>query len=403
MAPIKVLVVVGSRPEAIKQAPVMFALQAALDRFAPTLCSTGQQRELIPQALAEFGLEASIELDVMQPDQTLAGLTSRLLTRLDGVLLDLRPDWVLVQGDTTSAMAAALAAFYRQIPVGHVEAGLRTDDPREPFPEEINRRVITLCSARHFAPTARCGARLQAEGVAPSAIRITGNTVVDALLWTRAQIRQGPSLLPAEFRARLDSRRLVLVTAHRRESFGTGIANICAAVLTLVEAVGDIVVALPVHPNPRVRDVVLGTLDGHPRIMLIEPQPYRVMVELLDRATLVLTDSGGLQEEAPTFGTPVLVMRATTERPEGVDAGVATLVGTDTDRIVDEARRLLRDSDAYARMTSAANPYGDGTAAQQIVAAIGSADHVDQPRYRTPGHFAVPAAILPARARATAG
>jgi UDP-N-acetylglucosamine 2-epimerase len=370
MPPSTVLVIVGSRPEAIKLAPVVFALREAPERFETVICSTGQQRHLIPQALAQFGLAPALELDVMREDQTLADLTSRLVSRLDPVLGRIKPDWVLVQGDTTSAMAGGLCAFYRQIPVGHVEAGLRTDDRRAPFPEEVNRRIITQCADLHFAPTERAAERLRREGVPVSRIRMTGNTVVDALMWMRARIRRGPSVLPASLLAHIAAGRLLLVTMHRRESFGEGMGHICDALLAVMAAVDDLVIALPVHPNPHVQSVVRERLGDHPRIALIEPQPYRALVELMDRAYLVITDSGGLQEEAPAFGTPVLVLRATTERPEGVDAGVARLVGTDRDRIVDEVLRLVRDGDAYRRMSSVANPYGDGTAARRIVSAL---------------------------------
>ena len=365
-----ILLVVGSRPEAIKLAPVVFALREQADRFDTVICSTGQQRDLIPQALGEFDLEPDIELDVMREDQTLAGLTARLVTSLDSVLGQINPDWVLVQGDTTSAMVGALAAFYRGVPVGHVEAGLRTDDRRAPFPEEVNRRVISQCADLHFAPTERSAARLLSEGLPPATVQMTGNTVVDALLWMRDRIRQGESSLPASLVARLGTKRLVLVTTHRRESFGAGIEHTCAAILSLAQSMDDVVFALPVHPNPRVRDVVLERLDRHPRIVLLEPQPYRALVELMDRATLILTDSGGVQEEAPTFGTPVLVLRTTTERPEGIDAGVAKLVGTDRDRIVEEALDLLRNPEARARMSAPVSPYGDGRAAQRIVHAL---------------------------------
>jgi UDP-N-acetylglucosamine 2-epimerase len=367
-----VLLVVGSRPEAIKLAPVVFALQQHPERFDPILCSTGQQRDLIPQALAEFGLEPLIDLDVMEPRQSLARLTSRLVAGLDEVLTQVTPDWVLVQGDTTSAMAGALAAFYRHIPVGHVEAGLRTANVWSPFPEEVNRRIISQCAAAHFAPTARCRDHLTREGVSPTRVTVTGNTVIDALLWIRDRVRREASTLRADLIAQLEGRRLVFVTTHRRESVGRGIANICDAIRSLVCLVEDIVVVLPVHPNPAVRDTVVAALGDTPRVVLLPPQPYRTMVDLMDRAYLLLTDSGGLQEEAPALGTPVLVLRETTERPEGIDAGVARLVGTDTEAIVTHALELLHDPAAYAQMARRSSPYGDGAAAIRIAGALQS-------------------------------
>ena len=365
-----IVVIVGSRPEAIKLAPVIRSLREDAGALHTIVCSTGQQRDLIVPMLAEFDLVPDVDLDVMRGDASLAGLTARLLPAIDGVLASEDPDWVVVQGDTTSAMAGALAAFYRRIPVAHVEAGLRTDDRFAPFPEEINRRIITQCADMHFAPTARCAHRLAQEGVPRSAIHITGNTVVDALLWMRRRNRGGLSPVPSRVSDSAIGRRMVLVTLHRRENWGDRMAVICAALLVIVREFPDLMVAFPVHPNPRVRDVVTAALGGHSRICLMPPQPYAALVDLMDRAFVILTDSGGIQEEAPTFGTPVLVLRDRTERPEGIDAGVAALVGTDPGAIAAAVRRLVLNPSDHARMSSALNPYGDGQAATRIRAAL---------------------------------
>jgi UDP-N-acetylglucosamine 2-epimerase (non-hydrolysing) len=365
-----VFIVVGSRPEAIKLAPVIAALKADLLAFRVTVCSTGQQRDLIAPTLADFGLTPSFDLNVMRQDPSLAGLTVRLVSALDEALAAFGPDCVLVQGDTTSAMAGALAAFYRRIPVGHVEAGLRSDDRHAPFPEEVNRRIITACADLHFAPTVRCVTRLLQEGVQPASVFLTGNTVVDAMLSMRERSKSEPSALPIELMARIRNRRMLLTTVHRRENWGKGIASICDALLAIVAEVPDLVAVWPVHPNPSVRDTVTLRLGGHPSIVLTPPQSYRALVELLDRAYLVLTDSGGIQEEAPSFGKPVLVLRDRTERPEGVDAGVAEIVGTDPARVIAEVCRLTLQPDAYRRMASAQNPYGDGQSAARIRAAL---------------------------------
>ena len=363
----KVLVVVGSRPEAIKLAPVVFALRERAAVFDTTICSTGQQQDLIPQALAEFGLHADVDLNVMEPDQALASLTARLVLGLDRVLADRAPQWVLVQGDTTSAMVGALAAFYRNIAVGHVEAGMRTGDSRAPFPEEVNRRLIGQCATLHFAPTRKCEGNLLAEGVPASRIFVTGNPVVDALLWIRAQCSLDPPPLPAPVRGLSVGQRLILVTSHRREHFGADLEHICRAMLELSRQRPDLVIVYPIHPNPNVRTPVVRLLGGQPGIALIDPLPYRSFIALMDLACLVLTDSGGLQEEAPSFGKPVLVLRRATERAEGIEAGTARLVGPETHRIVEAVLELLGDPRAYDAMARAANPYGDGRAAERIV------------------------------------
>jgi len=361
-----VAVVVGTRPEAIKMAPVVRVLGRSR-HLAPLLVSTGQHRQMLDQALAAFSLVPDIDLGVMAARQTLADTTARILEGMRRILDERRPAWVLVQGDTTTALAGAMAAFYAHIPVGHVEAGLRTDDRNAPFPEEMNRRVVDQLADLYFAPTASAGRRLRTEGVTPGSVHVTGNTVVDALLATREAVRADGRAVHGVPKALLQGRRLVLVTVHRRESFGEGLRSICAAVRRLVNDTPDVCVALPVHLNPLVEGPVRQFLGAHPRIALLPPLSYLDFVALLDRAHLVLTDSGGVQEEAPTFGKPILVMRDVTERPEGLAAGVAKLVGTDEDRIYAEAATLLRDETAWRRMAGGGNPYGDGLAAQRIV------------------------------------
>ncbi|MFN7635275.1 MAG: non-hydrolyzing UDP-N-acetylglucosamine 2-epimerase [Acetobacteraceae bacterium] len=354
-----VLCVVGTRPECIKMAPVIAALRAT-DWCDAVVVSTGQHRELVAQTLGIFGIAPDVDLDLMEPGQTLASLTGRIQHRFDPVLTDLAPALVLAQGDTTTVMACAMGAFYRRIPFGHVEAGLRTHDLGNPFPEEFNRRVAGMLAALHFAPTAGARDNLLAEGTAPATVHVTGNTVIDALL----EVASRPDL-PCAYP--LDaSRRLVLMTSHRRENFGEPLRNICRAMQALVARFPDIEVVYPVHPNPNVRDTVMPMLGGLARVHLIEPVDYLALAGLLKRCHFALTDSGGIQEEAPALGKPVLVMRAETERPEAVAAGVARLVGTDTDRIIGEASRVLEDRDYHQALSRGASPYGDGRAAGRI-------------------------------------
>lgn len=363
-----VVVVVGTRPEVIKLAPVVRALRrsAALE---PVLVSTGQHREMLDQALEVFGLTPDVDLGVMRRDQSPGDVAARTLLGLGEVLEAADPAWVVVQGDTTTALAAALGAFYAGRRVAHVEAGLRSGNRLEPFPEEMNRRLVDQVADLLFAPTGAAGDTLLEEGFRADRVLVTGNTVVDALLWARQEARARGLVPPAGCRA-TPTRRLVLVTAHRRESFGAGIEGICRAILRIVREQPDVEVCYPVHLNPRVAEPVRRLLGGNPRITLVGPTSYLEFVALLDRADLVLTDSGGVQEEAPAFGKPLLVLRDVTERPEGVLAGVALLVGTSEERIAQAALRLLRDPGAYAAMAHASSPYGDGNAAERIVTAL---------------------------------
>jgi UDP-N-acetylglucosamine 2-epimerase (non-hydrolysing) len=356
------LCIVGTRPEGIKMAPLIKALkQESWARV--TVLATAQHRDLLDQVLSLFGIAPDVDLDVMRDNQTLPQLTARLVTALDDAFADISPDAVLAQGDTTTVMTAALAAFYRRIPFGHVEAGLRTHDLDNPFPEEMNRLVAGHLARWHFAPTQRSRRNLLREGIADASIHVTGNTVIDALLEVAA--RDWPLGVPLD-----PAKRLVLVTAHRRENFGEPLRAVCRAIRTLVDRYPDIEVVYPVHPNPNVKAVVLELLDGHPGIHLCEPLDYAPFVEAQKRAFLILTDSGGVQEEAPALGKPVLVMRSETERPEAVEEGVVRLVGTDEALIVSEASRLLDDAQAYRDMARGASPYGDGKASQRIVSVL---------------------------------
>jgi UDP-N-acetylglucosamine 2-epimerase (non-hydrolysing) len=363
----KVMVVFGTRPEAIKMAPVVSALRAAPEINA-LVAVTAQHRQMLDQVLDLFDIVPDDDLDVMEPGQTLPGLFGKILTGMTAVLERQRPDLVLVHGDTSTTLAAALAAFYAKVPIGHVEAGLRTGNMQAPWPEEANRRLTAPLASLHFAPTRRSSENLVAERIDPSRIHVTGNTVIDALLAVVDKIRQQPQLA-AELSARfpfLDaSKRLVLVTGHRRENFGDGFEQICRALAILADR-GDVQIVYPVHLNPNVQEPVKRILAARKGVVLIEPLDYLPFVYLMSRAYLILTDSGGVQEEAPSLGKPVLVMRETTERPEAVEAGTVRLVGADSMRIVAEADRLLDDADAYAAMARAHNPYGDGMAASRI-------------------------------------
>jgi UDP-N-acetylglucosamine 2-epimerase (non-hydrolysing) len=371
-APARILVVFGTRPEAIKLFPVIAALEAD-PRFTPVVCVSAQHREMLDQVLAIAGIVPDHDLDLMQPGQTLDGLTAALLTGLGRVMDEVRPARVIVQGDTATAMAGALAAYYRKLPVDHVEAGLRSGNIHHPWPEEVNRRIIGTMASLHFAPTPTAEAALLAENVAPGRVHVTGNTVIDALHWVTARIAAEPGLAGglADVERRFAGRRIIGVTSHRRENFGDGMAAIAGAIRRIA-ARDDVAVVFPVHLNPNVRAVMNSALAGLDNVALLEPLDYPHFARLLGLAEIMLTDSGGVQEEAPALGKPVLVMRETTERPEGVEAGTAKLVGTDEDRIVTEIFTLLDDKAAYEAMARAHNPFGDGRAAARIVELIGN-------------------------------
>ena len=362
-----VSIVFGTRPEAIKLAPVVAAFRADA-RFRVHACAAAQHRQMLDQVLAAFELTPDADLDLMRPGQTLAGLTARALEALDGYLAAVKPDLLLVQGDTTTVLAATLAAFYRKVPVGHVEAGLRTGNLQSPWPEEANRVLTTRLARLHFAPTPASAQNLLREGVPPDRVFVTGNTVIDALLETVRRVEANPPPIPG-LAAQVLDKPFVLVTGHRRENFGDGFEQIGRAIATLAERFPQVGFVYPVHLNPNVREPVERLLRGRPNVHLLEPLGYREFVEVFRRCTLVLTDSGGVQEEAPTLGKPVLVMRDTTERPEGVEVGAVRLVGAQYAGIVDATTELLASESARAAMTGKPNPYGDGTASQRIVAA----------------------------------
>ena len=362
-----ILVAFGTRPEAIKLFPVIHALKRKAE-FNVVVCVTAQHRQMLDQVLEVADIVPDLDLDLMRPNQSLPQITSRILKDFDDVLQDVAPDRVMVQGDTTTAMAAALSSCYRKIPVDHVEAGLRSGDIYSPWPEEVNRKIVGSIAALHFAPTKRAADALIKENVPCERIFVTGNTVIDALLQTQRRISVAFDLgneVNSDVLDDGDNSRVVLVTAHRRENFDGGMERIAAALMQIVER-EDVRVIFPVHPNPNVLEPMRAMLDDHPRIRLLPPQDYVPFVRLLSRCDLVLTDSGGVQEEAPALGKPVLVMRNTTERPEGVEAGTALLVGTDPRLIAREALRLLNDRDHYLRMSRAHNPFGDGRASQRI-------------------------------------
>lgn len=354
----KIAVIFGTRPEAIKLCPVVLALKASVS-FECSVCVTGQHREMLHQVLDAFGVTPDEDLALMRPNQTLGGFTSRAIAAIDAYLTKEHPDVVMVQGDTTTVLAGALAAFYHHISIAHVEAGLRTWNMESPWPEEANRVLTTRLAKWHFCPTENNKANLLREGVDPSGIYVTGNTVIDALMIAKEKVR--------DF---YDGRRRVLITGHRRENFGTGFEHICIAIKRLATEFSDVEFIYPVHLNPNVQEPVHRLLDGLANVSLIPPQPYLPFVELMKNSYLILTDSGGVQEEAPSLGKPVLVMRDTTERPEAVSAGAVKLVGTDAENIYHETRTLLMNHDVYVSMASAINPYGDGLAAKRILSIL---------------------------------
>jgi UDP-N-acetylglucosamine 2-epimerase (non-hydrolysing) len=363
----KVLLVFGTRPEAVKMAPLVRALRET-PWCRPFVAVTAQHREMLDQVMDLFGLKADFDLDLLQPGQTLSDVTSRAVSGLTPIMVDLKPDAVVVQGDTTTTFAGALSAFYQKIPVVHLEAGLRTDDPYSPFPEEVNRRLTTQLASAHMAATSLSASNLFRDGIRAESVYVTGNTVIDSLHWIASQ-------KPAYNDERLEAieasgRRVLLVTAHRRESWGEEMGNIALALRDIAEKYSDVDVVFPIHKNPLVRDSVVPIIGMLPNVAIFEPLNYGSFSRLLGRSTIVLTDSGGVQEEAPSLGKPVLVLRTTTERPEAVSAGTARLVGTDRSAIVSSVSTLLDDPFAYAAMANATNPYGDGLASARTVAAI---------------------------------
>jgi len=367
MNKLRVLSVFGTRPEAIKMAPVIHRL-AAEPGIEGRVCVTAQHRQMLDQVLDLFQIHPDYDLNLMREDQSLAELAASIFIHLPPIFQEFQPHWVLVQGDTTTVAITALAAYYHRLRVGHVEAGLRTYDKWQPFPEEINRRIAGAIADLHFAPTEKARQNLLREGVPEAHILVTGNPVIDALYYVAA--RPAPPEVTALLqRIQEQKKRLILVTAHRRENFGEPLQNICRALAQLARR-GDLFLIYPVHLNPNVQNVVRSELEGLENILLLPPLEYLPLVHLMRHATLILTDSGGIQEEAPAFGVPVLVLRNVTERPEGVEAGVLKLVGTQTDTIVREAERLLDDAAAYQAMAQAVNPFGDGHAAERIVEAI---------------------------------
>lgn len=361
----RLLFVVGTRPEVIKLAPVIIRARSRPDEFETFVVTTGQHREMLNQMVELFEIDVDLDLNIMKPKQDLRYVTTAALNGIYDVIARVSPDWVVVQGDTTTTLAGALAAFYQQISVAHVEAGLRTYDKRQPFPEEINRRLTSQIADVHFAPTTLARERLLREGVHEDAIWITGNTGIDSLFLVLGLDAEDKVPPPNE-------QRRLLVTAHRRENQGEPMKNVCRALLRIADEFPDLRIVYPVHLSPAVRDVVFPLLSPHPRIDLLEPLDYRRFVEEMQRSYIILTDSGGIQEEAPSLGKPVLVMRETTERPEGVDAGTARLIGTDEERIYAEVSRLLRDEDAYWEVAQARNPYGDGRATERILSVLAS-------------------------------
>jgi UDP-N-acetylglucosamine 2-epimerase (non-hydrolysing) len=360
------MTVIGTRPEAIKMAPVMKSLMNYSEEAESVVCVTAQHREMLDQALKTFEIAPDYDLNLMNPNQSLSLFTAKALTALDEVITLEKPDWILVQGDTTTAMVASLVAYYHRIKLGHVEAGLRTNDKFQPFPEEINRRIADILADAYFAPTQNSRMNLLKEGICSESIVVTGNTVIDALMMISQRLAgQSPD---TRMSTSIKNRSLILVTVHRRESFGKPLENICKALAKIACSYQDkIQIVYPVHLNPNVRKTVYEILSGIPNVSLIEPVNYEELVGLMSKAYLILTDSGGIQEEAPSLHKPVLVLRDVTERPEAIEVGAAKLIGTDADRIYAETIRLIEEPECYSQMSKATNPYGDGQAGQRIV------------------------------------
>lgn len=374
----KILVVFGTRPEAIKMAPLILELKSS-SSFDLKICVTGQHKEMLNQVLNVFDIQTDFNLEIMREGQSLTDVTSDVLRNFEKILLKLQPDLVLVHGDTTTTLAATLSAYYQRITVGHVEAGLRTGNIYSPWPEEINRKITASIAKLHFAPTQCAKNNLLREGVVESSIFVTGNTVIDALNYIREKIESTNTIredMKRDFSFLTDEKRLILVTGHRRETFGTGFENICKALLAISDR-EDIIICYPVHLNPNVREPVERILSNKRNIHLIEPQDYLPFVYLMNKASIILTDSGGVQEEAPSLGKPVLVMRERTERPEAVTAGTVKLVGTSTDKITNSVIELLDNPDEYQKMSYAHNPYGDGEACSRIAKIIKDIDLVN--------------------------
>ena len=370
----KVLLVFGTRPEAIKMAPLVLAFQKHAHEIEAKVCVTAQHREMLDQVLHIFDIKPDYDLNIMKPGQDLYDVTSNILLGMKEVLTSYKPDVVFVHGDTTTTIATAMSAFYQKIPVAHVEAGLRTGDIYSPWPEEANRKLTSQITQYHFAPTQTSQENLLKEGVNKNNIYVTGNTVIDALLWVLAKIEKTKEIKEAliktinkEFTAFGDNKRFVLITGHRRENFGQGFLDMCSAIKTLAQAHTDVNFVYPVHLNPNVQKPVLELLSGIENVYLVSPLEYEPFVYLMSKSYLILTDSGGIQEEAPSLGKPVLVMRDTTERPEAIDAGTVKLVGTNPENIISEVTRLLEDKVVYEQMSQAHNPYGDGKACEKII------------------------------------
>lgn len=367
----KIIILAGTRPEAIKLAPVILQLKKNSDIFETKICTSGQHNEMLYQAFADFDIVPDHDLKVMQPGQSLASVTARLFNAIDSILDSQKPDWVLIQGDTTTVMVAAICSFYRKIKVGHIEAGLRSHNRWAPFPEEINRRISGIVADKHFAPTEEARQNLLKEGVNDNDILVTGNTVVDALKYMIECVRKKPPEMPSPITDAINrGYRLVLITGHRRENFGTAFKQICLAIRDLADAYKDTIFVYPVHLNPMVRQPVMSILKNIGGVLLTEPLSYKPFVWLMDKSTLILTDSGGIQEEAPSLGKPVLVMRDVTERPEGIASGVSRLVGTHRTNIVEAVSAVLNNLDGCNSKEVLNNPYGDGFASQRIIQAL---------------------------------